>query len=320
MSNLRIRFVFNHHTKTSSVGKGGSKGVENFSRYIVRQVAFAYSDGLYKKLQRDISRRIKGDIDKELAHMAKLFMSNVVGISGYNRGPTGNMTSLAPKTPGFTQSVSSATNIFGGWAKRSPKYLRWRGRNDYSSGGNPSWFRRNSPSVLDKLRAAGTWTGAYGGFVVGVHRHTTFNYNDTGARAFDNARLGGTKGGAGKVGVATIRVDAMSRITPAMLPAVGGGALNDFGANPRRSGLLLKLGQGVANRLGGDPQGNRVPFRPTIQPFLGFFLTRQLPNAVLGRVTQGLDGRLRENIGSAGTVDGAGKLAALRAAGRIPKR
>lgn len=329
MSTIRLRFVFNRMTGKNSIEPGGSKGVENFSRYLVREIAFGYSDGLYNKLKQDIGSRMKADIQRELNHMSRMFMGSVIGIAGLNRGPTGRMTSVAPKAEGFSQSLSVSPNMFGGWTRRSSKYLRWRQRKDWKSkterhksdrGIDPPWFRRNSPSVLDKMKSAGTWTGAYGGFAVGINRHTSFSTSDPAARAYDGARIPGTRGGVGKVGVATIRVDAMSRITPDMLPALAGGGLGDFGANPRRSGLLSKLGSDVANRLGGDPQGNRVPFRPTIQPFLGFFLTRQVPNAVLKRITQGVDGKLlRDGTGSAGKAFGARRTAMLRDAGVIPK-
>jgi hypothetical protein len=92
-----------------------------------------------------------------------------------------------------------------------------------------------------------------------------------------------------KIAIATIRVQAMTRITPGMLPALGGGGLGDFGSNARGSGLLAMLGERVAWRLGGNPQ--TVPFRPTIQPFLGYFLTRAMPNAVFKRIEQGFQGQ-----------------------------
>ena len=74
--------------------------------------------------------------------------------------------------------------------------------------------------------------------------------------------------------------------------------MGSYGANPRRSGLLALLGPQTAWRLGGNPR--TVPFRPTVQPFLAYFLTRQLPNAVFKRIEQGLAGRLNDSTGSAG--------------------
>ncbi|WP_037500737.1 hypothetical protein [Sphingomonas jaspsi] len=296
MSSFRLRFRFNQQSKASTKGLGGTRGGDNFSRVIVEDVAFSYSEGLFKKLKADIGGRIHGDVDKELAHMARMFMSGVVGIAGRNRGATGILTAKSPKADMFNESLYvPVRSVAGTWPRRSPDYLKWRKRRE--DGGDPSWFHRKG-NVLAKLASAKTWTSAYGGITVTVKRHTSFGPSDPAARGF-NTRLGGTRGGNARVGVATIRVDAMGGITPAMLPATGGGALGDFGANPRSNGLLDKLGDDIAYRLGGDPL--RVPFRPTVQPFLAFFLTRQLPNAVFKRIEQGLDGKLlNDNTGSAG--------------------
>lgn len=326
MSTLKFRFVFNRKTGANTSGRGGTKGADNFARLVVQDVAFTYSEALYDKLRRDIAQRMTTDIDRELQHMAGLFMKNVIGIGGRNRGPNGTMTAVAPKAAGFTQSLAAATNNFGGWARRSAAYLRWRHRRDWKSrserhksdrGIDPPWFRRNKPSVLDKMRSAGTWTSAYGGFSVSVKRWEQFKLSDPAVRGYDGTRLAGTKGGHTRVGVGTIRVQAMRRITPEMLPASDGGALNNFGSRPQGSGLLSLLGSDVANRLGGDPK--HVPFRPTIQPFLGFFLSRQLPNAVLKRLEQGFDAKLlNDGTGSAGRREGAKATAAKRAGGIIP--
>jgi hypothetical protein len=60
------------------------------------------------------------------------------------------------------------------------------------------------------------------------------------------------------------------------------------------------LNQGEQWRLGGNP--HTVPFRPTIQPFLGYFLTRAMPNAVFKRIEQGFSNQRWKwtDVGGAG--------------------
>lgn len=280
MSTLRFRFSFNQRSKKLDYGPGGTRGAENFSRVLVRDVAFTYSERMWELLKSQVSSRMHADIDRELDHMAKMFMLGVVGIAGRNRGPSGQLTTVAPQSEGMAGvrpfSHIPVRSLTGDWTRRSPFYLRDRG-------GDQAWFRRHG-GVLDKLSSAKTWTNAFGGVTVSMNKHTSMDANDPAAKAHTPMR--GTYAGQELFGVATIRVDAMRHITPAMLPAVGGGGMGQFGSNPRGSGLLALLGERAAWRLGGNPV--TVPFRPTIQPFLGYFLTRQMPNAVMKRIEQGL--------------------------------
>jgi hypothetical protein len=282
MSTLRIRFRFNQQTGKASVEPGG-KHFGNFSRVLVQQVAVQYGNSTLGLIRDHIESQIQTDVQRELDHMARLLMTHVVGIAGRNSGPTGALGTVAPESEEMRElglqvkSVSLRGLVREGWTPRSPYYLKWRARH----GGSTDWFRLHSPSRLDALRSGSTWTAAFGGITVSVLKHTDL---EKGEQSFGLLNM--PYGSAGtRIGIATIRVAAMSRITPEMLPALAGGSLGSFGSNPQHAGLLSMLGDPIAWRLGGDPV--RVPFRPTIQPFLGFFLTRALPNAVAKRIEQG---------------------------------
>jgi hypothetical protein len=297
MSTLRIRFRFNQQSGKASVEPGG-KHFGNFSRVLVQQVAVQYGSRTLGLIRDHIESQIQTDVQRELDNMARLLMSHVVGVSGRNSGPTGALGTVAPESEEMrdlglqVKNVSLRGLVRDGWTPRSPYYLKWRSRHD----GNTAWFRRHSPGRLDALRSGQTWSAAFGGIAVTVLKHTDLNQ---GEQSFNMLKLPYGNPGT-RIGIATIRVAAMSRITPEMLPALAGGSLGNFGSNPQHAGLLSMLGDPIAWRLGGDPI--RVPFRPTIQPFLGFFLTRALPNAVARRIEQGFSqSRWRwEDIGSAG--------------------
>lgn len=99
MSTLRIRFRFNHQSKSARTAAGGTKGFDNFSRVIVEEVAFTYSDHLYANLEKQIRGRLRTDIERELKHMARLFMTNVIGLQSKVRGPRGNLSAVSPTLP-----------------------------------------------------------------------------------------------------------------------------------------------------------------------------------------------------------------------------
>jgi hypothetical protein len=298
MSTLRIRFTFNQQKGTRFVGQGGTKKFENFSRVLVQQLAFEYSDEYYDLLKTHIESQVKVDIQRELDNMARLFMLHVVGIAGRNRGPTGTLKTVSPKA-GLMAGIptqASLKSLAGDWPRRSPDYINWRLRH----GGTDEWFHRQG-HVLSALGSSKTWSAAFGGIAVSLSRHTKNSIRNLNLIQH-NLPVGKKE----RTGIATLRVVAMNHITPGMLPALGGAGLGDYGSSPRKSGLLKMLGDPIAWRLGGNPI--TVPFRPTIQPFLGFFLTRAMPNAVARRIEQGFQkGRwtrkgVNENAGSAGRV------------------
>lgn len=296
MSSFRIRFKFNQQAGgKATFGPGGTRGFENFSRVLVQDVTFSVGNNMFDLIKRTIEERMRGDIQRELSHTAAMFMSNVVGIAGRNRGPSGTLSTVAPESEamrGFPQLNGVFTrSLTGEWPRREPSYMasrRWAG---------DAWFQRTG-TVLGALRSAKTWTGAFGGISVSVSRHTDLERKDAGSAKLIQTGYGG---GDERLAICTIRVQAMNRITPSMLPALGGGGLGEYGSNPRSSGLLSLLGERAAWRLGGNP--NNVPFRPTIQPFLGYFLTRQLPNAVFKRIEQGFTGQRWKWT----DIDGAGR-------------
>lgn len=286
---IRYRFVFNRRQKTGGIVQGGSRGgSENFSRVIIRDVAFRVADDDLKKIVSQLQSRIRLDVLRELQWTATLFMKNIIGVGGRMRGPSGVMSMKAEPHPSVGQTYMSTRSLTGEWPARSPKYLASRKGN--------AWFR-DKGRVLSALKNADTWTSAFGPISVGVKAHT----RGVGAKRAKGMSTvpTGTKYAGERVRLATIRVDALTRITPAMLPALAGGSLASSGLRARKDGLLSMLGPDIAYRLGGNPK--YVPYRPTIQPFLAYFLTRSMPSAVLGRLEQGLKGKyLNDGRGSRG--------------------
>jgi hypothetical protein len=281
MSSYRIRFRFNQQAGgKATFGRGGTRGFENFARAIVQDVAFETGNEMFELIRTSVQQRMQTDIQRELNHMAQMFMGGVVGIPGRNRGPRGTLTTVAPESEamkGIPQlNGTFVKGLTGDWPRREPSYMqsrKWAG---------DAWFQRTG-SVLAPLASGKTWTSAFGGISISVARHTTLERKDAGSTKLVQTGYGSGKDA--RISICTIRVQAMNRITPSMLPALGGGSLGDFGGNPRASGLLNMLGERAAWRLGGNP--HTVPFRPTIQPFLGYFLTRSMPNAVFKRIEQG---------------------------------
>lgn len=277
MSSLRIRFKFNQQTGgKATFGRGGTRGVDNFARVIVEEAAFQHGERVFELVKTQIISRLRNDVERELRHMAAMFMGSVVGAPARMRGPSGTLSTVAPVSDamsGYPQmSGYPVKGLVPSWTPRSSFYL--------AANRNNPWFQRDG-AVLSALANPKAWTTAFGPISVSVFRHRQLSA----AQGGKLKTVGHSFNFKEKISVAKIRVEALARITPDMLPAAGGGSLNDYGPNPRGNGLLSMLGERVAWRLGGNPL--TVPFRPTVQPFLGYFLTRQMPNAVFKRIEQG---------------------------------
>lgn len=104
--------------------------------------------------------------------------------------------------------------------------------------------------------------------------------------------------------IGKIEVEALGNITPAMLPALATGELQASLSKP--TGLIdlfrsvkeegsprnrrgqFRTRSTLAHRLGG-----KGPYRPTLEPFLGFFLTRSIPTALNNRLSKLIDSSSR---------------------------
>jgi hypothetical protein len=88
-----------------------------------------------------------------------------------------------------------------------------------------------------------------------------------------------------KVQIGSIHVRALGRITPQMLPGYTSGTIRaSTQGNASLIGLISAYDRELGYRMGVMRNG---VYRPTIEPFLGFFLTRALPHAVMTRLSKG---------------------------------
>jgi hypothetical protein len=104
--------------------------------------------------------------------------------------------------------------------------------------------------------------------------------------------------GSGHFAVGRIEVRAFGNLTPSMLPALSTGNPRDIEAGDGRSNGLINLVHRKNPKIGHHLAGGRsrnVPYRPTVEPFLSFVLTRSVPTAVFSQLRRATDG-----VGSAG--------------------
>lgn len=253
---------------------------------MIESLAFNYADGMYEKLKNRLEQQLRKDVENEVQQMAWMYSRFIIGLGGRMRGPIGNITSRAPGGPGM--NLRSAT---GEWARRSRKYLQYK-RNHFPK--HDRWFEYGG-KLQKGISKKSTWLAAFGPVRVKLTRNKNFNAKDPAFAGSYAKRLdAGRNYGHLKVGVGKVEVFALRDVTPAMLPALISGRPTDIGSSDGRLTGLTDLIYDVDPELGYRIAGrqDRVPYRPTLEPFLAFALTRSIPYAVQQRIVRGLNARL----------------------------
>lgn len=274
-SRIQIRFFINMGT-----GKGRSavtrRSLNAAASTIVQNVAFGYADGYRDQLMRDVSKRVGQDVFAEIANAAAKYKRNVIGMTGKNgRLNMGSFSTVAEGGP-----KNSGASI--AWAPRNSKYLA-RKRREL---GHTNWFSAWTRYMGNTLGKGASWTEIFGPIRVAVTGGKSSGYSGAvaphlGGRAYRAVAKEGQDAAKIRIHIGSISVTALERITPGMLSAYS------------KSGIPAAVAaagyEELAHRLGGPG-----PYRPTLEPFLEFVLTRAIPYAVRKRVQTGLRRSIRE--------------------------
>lgn len=294
-TSFRIRFRLNQQTGGRRQTKEFAREGSRFATAIVEQVGLEYSEELYKDLQFRVQSALRGDVRNEIEHIARQYARFIPGIGG-QRFPRAELTtSTADRTgnyPGYSELWALKKAQVGGiyWTPRKARYLTAK-RNAV---GHTQWFKHKG-DLKAGMANGSFWLNAFGPISVRVVRTKSTSQSrqslDFGGKSLDvtNASILGPRS-KGTFSVARVEVAAFGNITPSMLPALISGNLDSpVTKDGRQTGLMQLAGNAdleMAYRLAGDRKN--VPYRPTLEPFLAFALTRSIPFAVFNRIASGL--------------------------------
>lgn len=295
---ISLRFVFNRRAAMN--GEAGGLSREwgpRTARIMSREIAIQSSDDVWEQVQAQIKVKILRDAGREVSAVAQQYRQLIIGASGGRDGVSGTIHAAAQMAfSGGEQAPSEHINLH--WQARSPTYLRRK----FHEKGHDRWFeyggglKRGVKNPVNRqlqnaMGKSATWTRAFGPISVRVTRKSK-NVDQADTGSFMTTGVANTAGASIKVSIATVTVTAFGRVTSAMLPALSaGGPIDSTTPDGRDTGLVGLLPASIAYRLGGNRA--RVPYRPTLEPFISFFLTRSLPNAVMRRLQEGLHADIR---------------------------
>lgn len=305
MANATINFGFRSNAQNQKSSQREIQAfTDGFARMIIEDVAYSLTGNIERKVMPVLRSRIKAAVEAEIAHMA-MMIENKVSMTGSVTGPRGSMSirgqpSATAQARGWGSSLSqwnrNKTKIR--WDPRNPRYLNWK----QSKGKNHNWWEYQN-ELSRYLGNPYVYSEAFGPVRVIIERPR------------NRARLGRNALGAGarltssgvtgpmiyEYEVARVRVIYFGKITPGDLPSLQ--SENPADAKPTNGKGLSRFikddEQRAKLQTGAWKTGNQ---RFVLEPFVSFFMSRAIPNAVWRRIEQ--QPLLESVAGRSGNVGG----------------
>lgn len=270
------------------IGKGRVKRrreSEDTTRAIVEQVTISYAENNWEKARGELRQAIEQDVRAELASVAGQFRRNVIGAPGAQRGLVGALTTVSKGGSMPRQNLGGLPR----WAPRGARYLEekkvFAGQTNWfdNTGWEPdggtlkSFFasdRVNTPGGGEvNVGSGGVLEDIFGGINVQITR------NNRGWGVNQGTMKVSNDGRKAELQLATVRVRALGRVTENMMK------ISDA-PNHELLAAIAREDKTVALHL----RGGRGRYRPTLEPYLRFFLERAIPHAVQQRIAKGTAG------------------------------
>jgi hypothetical protein len=259
----------------------------NTARAVVEQVAITFADDAWEEAKKHLQSAILNDVRAELVRTAANFRRHVIGVPGTQRGTAGTLTTV---TKGDNPPRMNLRGV-ASWGTRSSRYLAAKRKRTGSEAwfDNTGWAERKGGTFADFFRSKTANLG--GGNEVQVGSGGAFEdlFGAVSVQVVRNSAGWGvnqgsiTANGKAHVQLASIRVRALGGLSDRALQ-ISGGTNYALLEAVKASGH-----QDIAMRL----RGGRGRYRPTMEPYLKFFLQQALPYAVAQRIRRATaDGRL----------------------------
>lgn len=284
MADIRARF--NIHLNMTGTAKGieaSKREVEDNSynavNYVIREIAFKAAANQQRNIQNQLEAKFTGIVMSELTKMGRKITTQAIGLGPGHRYPIGRLELegapnryLAAITPGLNQPMNIST-VTGQWRARTEEYLRRKAKKF----GHRKWWV-NSGDLKNAVRTPSMWIGAYGPVRVAWHP-AQIQKGFSGSSAIRISTLARGQGRSYVISTGKIEVKILGRITTSMLAQP-----NQHSYDSRFTGLLEYLPTAVERKLAN--RGN--PYRPVIEPFLTYYINRQIPNSIFNALTQNI--------------------------------
>lgn len=271
-SRLIIRFSLNQG-KQQPAG-GYANRMRDGVRLIVPKLLLEYADETYAATATRLVYDIRKDVQRELANVAQRYRQMIF---------TGGLRTTGPQASDLTTADGQGPLEFnpgaklGAWPKRTAKYMASSVKK-----ATPQWFLGATRTMIGMMGKRAVWEEMFGPVKVTVQRTKSSGISDLDGSAAVRRSEENTLGGARaskptRVGLLQVKVAALNKVSTGML------------RNKTQSSGLITLAY-AHNRQLGYRMGGRMPakHRPTLNPFIEFFLTKAMGYAVEKRIAAGI--------------------------------
>lgn len=268
-----IRFRFRSDNQTSkTVTESVRSMAQDFASVLVNQVVIAASEKAFASAKSQLTNKVRSAVSKEIVQMAYMVDKFLVQPHSAT-GPSGTLKAFDPnisnqgRASGWEWKHGTFDLESSGvhWKPRTFNYLMWKGK----KAEHEDWWTL-SGRLHRALRKTSFYYQNFGPVTVQFVRNKEASSKGKQATVTGRGRLSAT------AHVGTIIVSTLGRISPSMLPALVTGdpkSSGDLHSGSPLSSLIRT--PSVRNKLTG-----RGTYRSVLEPFLAYYLTRAVPNAI----------------------------------------
>lgn len=286
----RLRFVLNHRKKMTGQIQDWQRAKRDFALAVVQEVGLHETEAHYRDYVNHTRRTVAQDIQREIDHAAKLYAKHVIGRAG-QRDRTLELTAKTTEETG--------TARFGPWKPLAKSTTDRKGHSLFFLHGRRASRSFTGPvkNLRNQVGRGGVWTDTFGPVRVEITRTRADSI-----KAADLYKYGRRGDVGATFSFAHIKVFAMGRITSSMIPELSLSASQRIGVQRyemtrkkntlgypdynREAGLAAMLPGDAKFKVGGWTRSGKGAYRPSLEPFLAFALTRSIPAAVFRRFTK----------------------------------
>ena len=273
---------YTHSRPAGSIDPQVEKATFDAFNYAISDIAFKAARRQQQTIRNQIEARLGGIAMSELSKMGRQIVRSGIGIGARSQWASGDKRELTIDGPvsrtlrEIAPDRVKPMNIFtvsGPWRARTQEYLRRKAKRF----GHRKWWY-NTGELRQQLINPHMWIGAYGPIrVAWIPQRIETGYAKGGAVRFSTLARG--KGRSYTISTGEIKMRILGRITNEMLNGPGMRAYDS-----RYNGLLESLPESVERKLAG--RGD--PYRSLIEPFLTFWINRQIPNRIYNALTNSM--------------------------------
>jgi hypothetical protein len=277
----KVRFRVSAQVPETFITEDAGEAGALYARLIVHDVQLRTAEETWRRMAGPLEQTVVQDIHSSIATMANR-ISRGMQVNANQSGPTaqmavsGTMSQTAVALGWGATFYTGNTDPTIGWKQRTDHYMGWKRKHNMPE----NWWVA-SGELTNFLSKEENYITAFGPIEVRFRKEPV----RVGLGPNFARMRGATKE---SVTVGRLEVSVFGNITKEMLPSLASGNPSDIGPAPGIAKLFENVDRSEAVKLLSSGRGDigGVHQRRVIDPFVSFYLTRAIPDAVYRRISE----------------------------------